>query len=79
MKPDVVYVVTKGNTDGSVLNGDIVVLASEDGSLNLYGYHSGWLDKNELTPEIMDFKAEESTDYEFYKDKWRIGVRKKHE
>ena len=79
IKPDVVYRVTKGNTDGCVEIGDILVLDGEDSSLNIFITGGGWLDKEELTPEIMDFEAEEATDYEYFKDRWRIGVRKKHD
>ena len=77
IKPDVVYEVTKGNTDGSVINGDLLVLASKDGSLNLYNGHGGWLERDELTDEVMDIEAKEATAYEFYSDRWRMGVRKK--
>ena len=77
IKPDVAYRVTKGNTDGSLVLGDIIYLDGVDGSLNLCGAFGGWHDKEELTPEIMDFEAEEATDYEFFRDSWRYGVRKK--
>ena len=43
----------------------------------MYNGHGGWLEREELTDEVMDFEAKEATDYEFYSDRWRIGVRKK--
>ena len=79
IKPDVVYRVRKGNTDGSVLIGDIVVLLSLDGSLNLFGEYGGWLEKDELTPEIMDFEADVIDDYELCSGSWMLGVRKKRD
>ena len=59
LKTDTLYRVTKGNSDGSILAGDIIRLSSRDGSLwnNCGGNQGGWLDANELTPEIMNFKA----------------------
>ena len=56
------YLVTKGNTDGSVLAGDIVWLG-KDKSLSVAGNGNGWIPVDEQTESIMDFQAEERTEY----------------
>lgn len=62
LKPDTAYHVTKGNSDGSVLAGDIIYVDSKSG--DLVANTVGWLSSDELTKEIMDFEAEESKEYE---------------
>ena len=56
------YVVTKGNTDGSIAKGDIVWLG-RDKSITIAGDNGGWIPKEEQIDPIMDFEAEESTEY----------------
>lgn len=57
-----ILIVTKGNTDGSVIKGDRVYYAP-DGSLNLIDAGS-WLEKDELTPTITDFEYKVDSEYE---------------
>lgn len=56
------HIVTKQNSDSSVLIGDLVAI-SESGNLwkskSSDGSQSGWINKEDLTPEIMDFEVEE--------------------
>ena len=49
-----VLFVTKGNTDGSILKGDVLYFGSDGVLVNLTV--GGWLDKEDLTPSVMDFK-----------------------
>lgn len=59
-----ILIVTKGNTDGSVIKGDRVYYAP-DGSLNMIDTkYGGWLEKDELTPEITDFEYVVDKKYE---------------
>ena len=59
-----ILIVTKGNTDGSVIKGDRVYYAP-DGSLNLIdAKYNGWLEKDELTPEVTDFEYVVDKKYE---------------
>lgn len=65
--------VTKGSTDGSVKQNDIVYY-SDDGSLmfirNLDTDESGgWIEKDELTPDITDFEYEIVDDFVVYVDR----------
>ena len=62
-KPGVVYQVTRGNKELQI--GDLVWF-SQDGSMYLNGpsnpkngkyVQTGWLEPEEITPEIMDFEA----------------------
>lgn len=57
LEPDKIYKVTKDNTDRSVLVGDLVYIEGKTGAL-VIPKGKGWLNKNELTPEVMDFEAE---------------------
>lgn len=57
LEPDKIYKVTKDNTDRSVLTGDLVYIEGKTGAL-VIPKGNGWLNKNELTPEVMDFEAE---------------------
>lgn len=50
-----IFIVTKANTDRSVLEGDKVYY-SENGDLNFLGFNGGWFPVNELTDEITDFE-----------------------
>ena len=59
-----VMIVTKGNTDGSILAGDRVCY-SPNGSLNLlHPQYGGWMSKNELTDSITDFEYVVDPKYE---------------
>jgi hypothetical protein len=65
--------VTKGSTDGSIKQNDIVYY-SDDGSLmfirNLDTDESGgWLEKDELTPDVTDFEYEIVDDFVVYVDR----------
>ena len=57
LEPDKVYKVTKGNTDRSVLTGDLVFIDGRSGAL-VVPAANGWFDKDVLTPEVMDFEIE---------------------
>lgn len=57
LEPNKVYKVTKGNTDRSVLVGDLVYIEGKTGSLVIPN-GKGWLNKNELTQEVMDFEVD---------------------
>lgn len=59
LEPDKIYKVTKDNTDRSVLAGDSVYIEGKTGAL-VIPKGKGWLNKNELTPEVMDFEVEYS-------------------
>lgn len=56
LKHDKVYKVTKGNTDGSILIGDLIMLDGRSGQL-VVPKAKGWLEKEELTPSVMDFEC----------------------
>lgn len=56
LEPDKVYKVTKGNTDRSILTGDLVYIDGEDGSL-VVPKGKGWINKNEQTQSVMDFEC----------------------
>jgi hypothetical protein len=59
-----ILIVTKGNTDGSVIKGDRVCYFP-DGSLNLlHPKYGGWMSRDELTPEITDFEYVVDQKYE---------------
>lgn len=60
-----VLIVIKGNTDGSIVEGDRVCY-TPDGSLNLLHHkYGGWMDKDELTDAITDFEYEIDQEYEW--------------
>ena len=56
LEPNKVYKVTKGNTDRSVLTGDLVYIDGKSGAL-VVPKGKCWLNKNELVPEVMDFEC----------------------
>lgn len=56
LEPNKVYKVTKGNTDRSVLTGDLVYIDGKSGAL-VVPKGKGWLEKNELTPDVMNFEC----------------------
>lgn len=55
------HLVTKANSDGSVMIGDIIGF-DESGRLcknkSSDGSQAAWIDKEDLTPEILDFEVE---------------------
>lgn len=58
------YRITKGNTDGNIIPG-VLIWQSENGMLNICDkYGGGFLNGDELTPEMMDFEADIDNDYE---------------
>lgn len=57
MKPDVVYRVTKGNTDGSINVEDIIYVDKEDCSLVVPRWDKRF-NKEELTDSVTDFECE---------------------
>lgn len=74
LKRDTAYKVVKGNSDGSVLAGDIIYIDSKNG--DLVANTIGWLSSDELTEEIMDFEAEESKEYEVVRTGRRVFMKK---
>ena len=63
MKPDVVYKVTKGNTDGSIKVADIVYIDKEDGSIVVPRWGKRF-NKEELTKSVIDFECEVDSAWE---------------
>lgn len=57
--PNVVYLVTKGNSDGSIKAGDLIYF---DGKYTLWA-PAGFANKDELTDEIMDFESRPSNEH----------------
>lgn len=57
MRVGIKYRVTKGNSDGSIFVGDVIML-DKDG--DIVCDKTGWLEKNQLTPDVMDFEVEEA-------------------
>ena len=76
LKPDTPYRVTKGNTDGCVIVGDILYIDGKTGKL-VVNHGGGWLEPDELTPEVMDFEAEIAEDYEIARLGRMTALRKK--
>ena len=56
LEPDKFYKVTKGNTDRSVLAGDVIFIDGKDGAL-VVPAAKGWLGKDEQTQSVMDFEC----------------------
>lgn len=56
LEPDNVYKVTKGNTDRSILTGDLIFIDSKSGAL-VVPAAKGWLEKDEQTQSVMDFEC----------------------
>ena len=57
MRVGIKYCVTKGNSDGSIFVGDIIML-DKDG--DIVCDKVGWFEKDHLTPDVMDFEVEEA-------------------
>lgn len=73
MQTDTVYRVTKGNTDGSIRAGDLIYIDSRDDSLVLPG--EGWLDKEELTPPVMDFEYKLDARWKVVRTQYSVSIR----
>ena len=56
LEPDKFYKVTKGNTDRSVLAGDVIFIDGKNGAL-VVPSAKGWLEKDEQTQSVMDFEC----------------------
>ena len=56
LEPDKAYKVTKGNTDRSILTGDIIYIDGKSGAL-VVPKVKGWLEKDEQTQSVMDFEC----------------------
>ena len=64
MKPDVVYKVTKGNTEGSINVDDIIYVDKEDGSIVVPRWDKRF-NKEELTNKsVIDFECEVDSAWE---------------
>lgn len=74
MQTDTVYKVVKGNTDGSIRAGDLIYIDRRNGSLVLPGA-KGWLDKEELTPSVMDFVCELDARWKFVRTQHSVFIR----
>lgn len=59
LETDKVYKVTKGNTDGSILTGDLVFIDWKSGALitSKSGVFHGCFEKDEQTQDVMDFEC----------------------
>lgn len=77
LKPDIVYRVTKDNSDESVFEGDLLFIDSQDGSLVCDAV--GWLDKEVLAPEVMDFECELAEDWQVARTQWRTWMERRKE
>lgn len=76
MKPDVVYKVTKGNTDGSIKVDDIVYLDNEDGSIVVPRWDKRFT-KEELTKKsVIDFECEVDSAWEIIKTPNNVLVKR---
>ena len=63
MKPDVVYKLTNGNTEGSIKADDIVYIDKEDGSIVVPRWDKRFT-KEELTKSVIDFECEVDSSWE---------------
>ena len=77
LKPDIVYRVTKDNSDGSVFAGDLIYIDKQDKSLVWVNNEGGWLNQEELTSAVMDFECEPALGYYIYRDKWCARIQRK--
>ena len=76
-EPYIMYIVTKGNSDGCLEEGDLIYF---DETGNLIGTN-GFLTPDELDASIMDFKAEPDSVWFIYHDKfanrsWELKIEK---
>ena len=75
MKLDTAYKVTKGNTDGSVLTGDVIFIDGKDGAL-VVPMANGWFEKNEQTQSVMDFECEIDSAWEIIRTQNNVLVKR---
>ena len=60
LEPYKYYKVTKGNTDRSILTGDVIFIDGKDGALVVpaaQGWFGNWFGKDEQTQSFMDFEC----------------------
>lgn len=75
MNLDTAYKVTKGNTDGSIKVDDIIYVDKGDGSI-VVPKGKGWINKNEQTPEVMDFECEVDSAWEIIRTPNNVLVKR---
>lgn len=75
MNPDVVYKVTKGNTDGSIKVNDIIYVDKEDGSIVVPRWDKRFT-KDELTDSVTDFKCEIDPTWEIIRTQNNVLVKR---
>ena len=75
MKPDVVYKVTKGNTEGSIKVDDIVYVDKEDGSIVVPRWDKRF-NKEELTDSVTDFECEADSAWEIIRTLNNVFVKR---
>ena len=75
MTPDVVYKVTKGNTDGSIKVDDIVYVNKEDGSIVVPRWDKRFT-KDELTASVTDFECEVDSAWEIIRTPNNVLVKR---
>jgi len=73
LKTDTVYLVTKKSSDGTFHAGDVFYIDSKDGALVDVIAH-GWLDKEELTPEVMSFECRPMPEYRVQRTAHGTGI-----
>ena len=56
LEPNKVYKVTRGNTDRSILTGDLIFIDGKSGAL-VVPAGKGWLERDEQTQSVMDFEC----------------------
>jgi len=75
MKPDVVYKVTKGNTEGSIKADDIVYIDKEDGFIVVPRWDKRF-NKEELTESVTDFECEIDSAWEIIRTPNNVLVKR---
>lgn len=56
LEPNKTYKVTRGNTDGSILTGDLIYIDGKSGALVVPAAR-GWIEKDEQTQSVMDLEG----------------------
>ena len=74
MKPDIVYRVTKGNSDKSIFKNDLLFIDKKSGVLICGNF--GCFAKDELVPSIMDFECKLAEHHKVHRTFRNIGIRK---
>lgn len=75
MKPDTVYKVTKGNTDGTISVDDIVYVDKEDGSIVVPRWDKRFK-KEELADSVIDFECEIDPAWEIIRTQNNVLVKR---